>query len=100
MATKITDEQYFLLKNTLNLQLQIAFQKFALLWANQPHGSGLPTIYLNKSGVFSDTYTITVAASEIRWIEERLLLLDKCYEQKMNFNATVKKIGRYLLPVK
>jgi len=92
---KITVEQYFLLKNTLNIQLGIAWQKFSLLWSNKDSEKEI-----RESGVFHAVYGLSVAAREIEWLNERLMLLNKCYKEELSFKETVEKIDIYLLPSK
>jgi len=81
----ITVEQYLLLKNTLNLQLSTSLQKLNILYT---HG--------NVFGVFEDHDTDAVI-SNIKELNERLKLLDKCVKKNMSFMETAVALEPFIL---
>jgi hypothetical protein len=81
----ITVEQYLLLKNTLNLQLLIALQKFDML-----HARGDDYGFFKKD----DIKTIV---SDVKKLNECLTTLDKCVKAKRTFIETAVALEPFIL---
>ena len=82
-------EEYLLIKNTLNLQLSIALQKFAMLHSEEK---------LKDCGLFgSGAYNKNTAAFQVKWYEDELIKLEKMYKDGIAFEKAVKEL-KWLLP--